>query len=65
MNALWRSGHLPRYLYRVMCKEIRPITSFNISCGILETKTEVKNLRPLNLSYSAIRYQSKKVSKGK
>lgn len=60
MNALWRSSHLPRYLYRVMCKEVRPITS--LCSTILGTKTEVQNLKPANITYSAIRYKSKTVN---
>ncbi|XP_045767864.1 mitochondrial transcription rescue factor 1 [Maniola jurtina] len=63
MNALWRRGHLPHYLYGVLCKEIiRPVTSLNISClcNTLEARTDVKTLKPWTLSYNVIRHKSKK-----
>ncbi|XP_034828364.1 mitochondrial transcription rescue factor 1 [Maniola hyperantus] len=63
MNALRLPGRLPNYLYGVLCKEIRPLTSLNISClcNTLGAKTvDVKTLKPLTLSYNVIRQKSKK-----
>ncbi|XP_039750350.1 mitochondrial transcription rescue factor 1 [Pararge aegeria] len=62
MNVLWRRGYVPRYLNRAICKEIRPVTSLYVSCfhNTVGARTDLQALKPLHLSYRAIRYKSKK-----
>ncbi|XP_023933955.2 mitochondrial transcription rescue factor 1 [Bicyclus anynana] len=62
MNVLCKRSHLANYVYRVLCKEIKPITSLKVSClhNAVGTSTKLHNLKPANLLYTAIRCKSKK-----